>query len=96
MQVMQMGWELEYEQGESGKEKVKSEALNTLLSYYTILNYGNIPSPRIKMNKKEAVVDQTAERDKLLKEMGVEFTKEYFKKRYNLSDNDFNLLQTKS
>ena len=38
----------------------------------------------LKLNKKEAVVDHSAERDKVLTDMGVKFSKEYFKKRYNL------------
>ena len=74
-------------------KKIIEKALNTLLSYYTILNYGNIPSPRVKLNKKESVVPQTAERDKILKDMGVQFSKEYFKKRYNLNEGDFDLLK---
>ncbi|MEK6553159.1 MAG: hypothetical protein AABZ54_06890, partial [Bacteroidota bacterium] len=67
--------------------------LNKLIEYFCQLNYGNIPTPRIKLNKKEAVIEQSAERDKLLSEIGVKFSKEYFKKRYNLTDNDFNLIE---
>ena len=74
-------------------KKIVEKALNTLLNYYTILNYGNIPSPRVKLNKKESVVPQSAERDKILKEMGVQFSKEYFKKKYNLNEGDFDLLK---
>ena len=72
-------------------KKLIEKGLNTLFEYYTKLNFGNIPSPIIKLNKKEDVVEQTAERDKILKDMGVTFSKEYFKKRYNLSDSDFEL-----
>ena len=57
--------------------------------------YGNISSPRVKLNKKESVVPQSAERDKILKDMGVQFSKEYFKKRYNLNEGDFELLKEK-
>ena len=39
----------------------------------------------------EAVVEESAERYKILKEMGVNFTKEYFMKRYNLTEGDFEL-----
>ena len=72
-------------------KKLIEKGLNKLFEYYTKLNFGNVSSPRIKLNKKEDVVEQTAERDKILKEMGVTFSKEYFKKRYNLSDSDFEL-----
>lgn len=60
-------------------KKLVEKALNTLLTYYIKLNYGDLACPRIKLVKKEAVVD----------EVGVKFTKEYFMKRYNLSENDF-------
>ncbi len=72
-------------------KKLVEKGLNTLIEYFCQLNYGNIPAPRIKLNKKEAVVEQTAERDKILSEIGVKFTREYFMKRYNLAENDFEL-----
>ena len=34
---------------------------------------------------------EAAERDKLLSEIGVKFTKEYFMKRYNLGERDFEI-----
>jgi hypothetical protein len=55
------------------------------------LNYGNIEAPRVKLQKKEAVVEESAEWDKILAGIGVKFTKEYFKKRYNLSEGNFTL-----
>lgn len=70
-------------------KKLVEKALNKMFEYYTILNYGDVPYPRVKLNKKEAVADHTAERDKMLTEMGVKFTREYYKKRYNLADGDF-------
>ncbi len=39
----------------------------------------------------EAIVEETAERDKILSEIGVKFSKEYFKKRYNLGEGDFKI-----
>ncbi len=72
-------------------KKLVERSLNTLLEYYVKLNYGDIPLPRIKLNKKEAIVEESADRDKILSEIGVTFTKDYFKKRYNLQDTDFEL-----
>lgn len=72
-------------------KKLVERSLNTLLDYYVKLNYSNVPCPRIKLNKKEAIVEESAERDKILSEIGVTFTKDYFKKRYNLQDTDFEL-----
>ena len=45
----------------------------------------------INLNKKEAVVEESAEQDKILSEIRVKFTKQYFQKRYNLSDGDFEI-----
>lgn len=75
-------------------KKLVEKAINKMFEYYTILNYGDIDYPRIKLNKKEAVADHSAERDKILTEMGVKFSKEYYKKRYNLADGDFEIGKT--
>lgn len=74
-------------------KKLIENAFNNVIRYYVDLNYGkDVESPTIKLTKKETIVDITAERDKILTEMGVKFSKGYFKKRYNLSDNDFELM----
>ena len=70
-------------------KKLVERALNTLLEYYIKINYGDIPLPRVKLNKKEAVVEESVERDKMLNEIGVKFSKGYFMKRYNLGEGDF-------
>jgi len=72
-------------------KKMVERALNTLLEYYVKLNFGDVPLPRVKLNKKEAVVEESADRDKILTDMGVRFTKEYFMKRYNLAEGDFKI-----
>jgi phage gp29-like protein len=74
-------------------KKLVERALNTLIEYYVKINFGDACLPKIKLNKKEAVVEESAERDKILKEMGVNFTKECFMKRYNLSEGDFTLME---
>ncbi|GBD86304.1 hypothetical protein BMS3Abin03_00220 [bacterium BMS3Abin03] len=73
-------------------KKLVERALNTLLEYYVKINYGDIHLPRVKLNKKEAIIEESAERDKLLSEIGVKFNKEYFMKRYNLGERDFELI----
>jgi len=72
-------------------KKLVERALNTLLEYYVKINYGDIHLPRVKLNKKEAIIEESAERDKLLSEIGVKFSKEYFMKRYNLGEQDFEI-----
>ncbi|PIQ08118.1 MAG: hypothetical protein COW71_13585 [Ignavibacteriales bacterium CG18_big_fil_WC_8_21_14_2_50_31_20] len=47
---------------------------------------------RVKLTKKEQITEETANRDKMLSEIGVKFTKEYFMKKYNLSSGDFDLV----
>ena len=46
---------------------------------------------RIMLNKKKAIVEEDTERDKLLSGIGVRFSKEYFMKRYNLGEGDFEI-----
>ena len=70
-------------------KKLIEKALNELIGFYCELNFGDIAVPKVKLNKKEAIVDESAERDKILSEIGVRFTREYFKKKYNLSEGDF-------
>ena len=73
-------------------KKIIEGSLNTMFDYYTELNYGkNSEKIRVKLSKKEAITDETAGRDKTLSEIGVKFTKGYFRKKYNLSDEDFEL-----
>ena len=73
-------------------KKIVEGGLNQMFDYYTELNYGKSSEKiRVKLSKKEAITDETAERDKTLSEIGVKFTKGYFRKKYNLSDEDFEL-----
>ncbi|MBZ0200878.1 MAG: DUF935 domain-containing protein [Ignavibacteriaceae bacterium] len=72
-------------------KKLVEKSLNKLLEYYVRLNYGDAVPPKVKLNKKEAIVDDSAERDLKLRKMGIKFSKEYYKKRYNLSEEDFQI-----
>jgi phage gp29-like protein len=74
-------------------KKIVELALNKVLMYWYELNYGfnQADVPNLKLKKKEKVIETTVGRDKMLKDMGVEFTKAYYKKRYNLTDEDFKL-----
>jgi phage gp29-like protein len=76
--------------GESDRKLVET-SLNKIIDYYCELNYGNIERPKIKLLDKEKVIEESVDRDKALTDMGVKFSKEYFMKRYKLSDNDFSL-----
>lgn len=74
--------------GTSDKKLVES-SLNKIIDYYCEVNYGKIPKPKIRLTLKDRVIEESAERDKMLTEMGVKFSKEYFMRRYNLSEGDF-------
>lgn len=75
-----------------GDKKIVEAALNQMFDYYTELNYGKSSEKiRVKLTKKEAITEETAQRDKMLSEIGVKFSKEYFMKKYNLGDGDFEL-----
>jgi len=73
-------------------KKIIEGALNQLFDYYTELNYGKSSEKiRVKLTKKERITEETAGRDKILSDIGIKFSKEYFKKKYNLGDDDFEL-----
>ena len=76
--------------GESDRKLVES-SLNKIIDYYCELNYGNIERPKIKLLDKEKVIEESVDRDKVLSDMGVKFSKEYFMKRYKLAENDFTI-----
>lgn len=71
-------------------KKLVEKAFNTMLSWYADLNWSpNEKRPRIKLERKERIIESSVDRDQKLREMGVVFSKEYYKKRYNLDEGDF-------
>jgi len=64
-------------------------ALSEMLRKYVKINYGKNESVRIRLKKKESIIESTIERDKILATMGIKFTRDYYKKRYNLKEEDF-------
>ncbi|MHB8339104.1 MAG: phage portal protein family protein [Ignavibacteriaceae bacterium] len=76
--------------GNMGSDKKLVEgAIKKIISYYIQLNYGLKEAPKIKLSKKESVIEASVERDKILMDMGLKFTREYFMKKYNLGETDF-------
>jgi len=73
-------------------KKIVEDGINRILQYWTFLNWGHFDSPKIRLKKKEKIVDESERRDEVLSKIGVRFTKEYFKKRYRLEDSDFDLV----
>jgi len=74
-------------------KKIVEDGINRILQYWSFLNWGHIDAPKIRLKKKEKIVDESERRDEVLSKIGVRFTKEYFKKRYRLEDSDFELVE---
>lgn len=73
-------------------KKLVEYTLNELIRYYKELNYGETKeNAKVKLKKKENVIEESVERDAKLVNMGVKFKKEYFMKRYNLREGEFEL-----
>ena len=73
-------------------KKLLEMALNKMIRNYVLINYGSeYNSPWLRLKRKEKIIDSTAERDAILTKIGLKFTKEYFMKPYNLSEEDFNI-----
>lgn len=66
--------------------------MNTLLAWFTAINYGpGETPPKFDFYEEEDVQGDRADRDKTLNEQGVRFTKKYYAAQYKLEDDDFDL-----
>lgn len=75
---------------DSDKKLVES-VINQLIRWIYEINYTNEEIPIFEMYAPEDVDLTLAQRDKILSETGVKFTKEYFIKTYGLEDEDFDI-----
>ncbi|MBE0538851.1 MAG: DUF935 family protein [Ignavibacterium sp.] len=76
-------------------KKIVEDGMNQLLKYWHFLNYADWTGPTFQLKKKEAIIVETAERDERLNKMGIQFTKKYYQKRYNLEEDDFDIVDDK-
>ncbi|MBQ2611460.1 DUF935 family protein, partial [bacterium] len=66
--------------------------INQLIQWIYEINYGaNAEVPNFELYAPEDVDLTLAQRDKILSETGVKFTKEYFIKTYGLDEDDFDI-----
>lgn len=73
-------------------KKLVETTINKMLEYYSEVNYGTKDlMPRFRLKKKEKIIETTVERDVKLMKMGIRFKKEYYVKRYNLNEGEFEL-----
>jgi len=74
-----------------GDKAIVEGAINKLIEYYCLLNYGKVDYPKISFFSKYEVDKELADRDKVLSDQGVKFTKRYYMESYNLKGSDFDL-----
>jgi phage gp29-like protein len=73
-----------------GDRKLAVKALNTLIKWIYDFNFPSSSTrAEFMIFDEEDVNKDVADRDKVLTEAGVKFTKAYFKKTYSLEDEDF-------
>ena len=68
-----------------------ASAFNTLFKWETDLNFTGAIPPEFGFYQEEDVQKDLADRDQVLSQQGVRFTKDYYRKAYNLEEGDFDL-----
>lgn len=78
-----------------GDAQIVAETINQLIQWICELNFGeNTICPIFVLYEQAEVNNALAERDKKLKETGVQFSNEYFKRAYGLGDEDLVIAET--
>ena len=72
-------------------KKMVEQVINQLIRWIYEVNHNNSDVPVFEMYAPEDVDLALAQRDKILYETGVKFTKDYFIKNYGLEDEDFDI-----
>nr|DAU52937.1 MAG TPA: portal [Caudoviricetes sp.] len=75
-------------------KKLVESVINQLIQWIYEINFPNDNIPVFEMYAPEDVDLTLAQRDKILSDTGVKFTKEYFIKNYGLEDEDFEIRET--
>src|SRR5574344_312203 len=72
-------------------KKLVEKTVNQLIRWIYEINFASADVPVFEMFEEEDVDLNIAQRDKILSDTGVKFTKEYFIKNYGLEDEDFDI-----
>ena len=72
-------------------QKLVESVINKLIRWIYEINFPNAEIPVFSMYEEEEVDLNLAQRDKVLSETGIQFTKEYFIKNYCLKEEDFEI-----
>ena len=72
-------------------KKMVEKTINKLIQWIYEINFSNKDVPVFEMFEVEDIDLGLAQRDKILSETGVKFTKDYFIKNYGLEEDDFDI-----
>ncbi|MBR1627125.1 MAG: DUF935 family protein [Bacteroidales bacterium] len=72
-------------------KKLVEGVINQLIQWIYEINFANAEVPVFELYEPEDVDLNLAQRDKILSDTGVKFTKEYFIKNYGLEEEDFDI-----
>lgn len=72
-------------------KKLVEKTVNQLIQWIYEINFANAEVPVFELYEPEDVDLTLAQRDKILSDTGVKFTKEYFIKTYGLKEEDFDI-----
>lgn len=75
-------------------KKLVERALNKIIDLIYQVNFNSTDKPRFILYEEEDVDKLLAERDQLLVNTGIKFTKDYYIRNYNLLPEDFELVNT--
>lgn len=71
--------------------QIVTGVLNTVIGWINEINFGSSEQPEFIMYEEEDVDLDLANRDKVLNDSGVKFTKVYFQRRYGLEEDEFEI-----
>ena len=74
-------------------QKLVKTAIEEIAWLYGQINAPGVPTPVMIWMDEEDAKKEFSERDKLLTESGVRFTKSYYQRQYGLNDDDFEIVQ---
>lgn len=74
-----------------GDQTLVKKTMEEIAWLYMLVNAPGIPAPKFVWFEEDDPKTETATRDKTLKDTGVKFTKNYYKRQYGLEDDDFEL-----
>jgi phage gp29-like protein len=71
--------------------RLVEKTINQLIDWVVEVKFGDVLRPRFGLWEEEDVDKDLAERDKILKDTGVNFTKQYFQRAYGFEEDDFEI-----